>query len=75
MSTLLRELRDMTDLPWLVCGDFNLIQRYKEKNGLNLPNVAEMDIFNDALEDCKLEDLRYYGKIFTWANNQLMTPT
>jgi endonuclease/exonuclease/phosphatase family metal-dependent hydrolase len=32
---LLRELRDMSDLPWCVIGDFNDLLSQEDKRGLN----------------------------------------
>ncbi|CAL1410909.1 unnamed protein product [Linum trigynum] len=66
---LIRQLGDLTDLPWVMTGDFNLVQCYAEKNGRYDANEQEMEGFNKALEECNLVDLGFYGRRFTWDNN------
>jgi hypothetical protein len=51
-----------------VVGDFNEILCNKEKSGGPKRQVGPMLRFRKALKDCSLEDLGYFGSVFTWSN-------
>jgi hypothetical protein len=51
-------------------GDFNLISNSNEKLGGRDIHNSPTDLFNETLNTCGLNDLGYYGDIFTWSNNQ-----
>ncbi|XP_019179933.1 PREDICTED: uncharacterized protein LOC109175136 [Ipomoea nil] len=63
---LLRRLKDQSDLPWLVAGDFNDIAGLSEKRGIHSHPESLIEGFNDALGDCRLNDLGMVGGRFAW---------
>ncbi|XP_075499960.1 uncharacterized protein LOC142538530 [Primulina tabacum] len=70
---LLRKLQGMTDLtnlPWLVGGDFNEICFETEKLGDGRRRPSHMQLFRDALEVCELQDINCRGEFFTWVNRR-----
>ena len=67
----LRDLKNTSDLPWVVIGDFNEILYSHEKEGGNLRPHTYMDAFRDALSDCDLEDLGFWGENFTWKRGRI----
>ena len=56
---------------WAFCmGDFNEILLGEEKLGwLDWPE-RQMQLFRDALDDCRLKDLGFNGYPFTWYNRR-----
>ncbi|KAL9148724.1 hypothetical protein ABFS82_12G060900 [Erythranthe guttata] len=59
--TLLRQLRDLSPLPWLVGGDYNEIMCNSEKEG-GLPRLPyQIEEFRRCLIDCDLSDLGFEG--------------
>ncbi|XP_052485155.1 uncharacterized protein LOC128040446 [Gossypium raimondii] len=68
---LLRQLKNQGDDPWLVCGDFNEILYNFEKKGGLLREERRMETFRKALEDCRLVDLGFSGRRFTWERGNL----
>ena len=67
----LRELHGVSNLPWAIIGDFNEILFSHEKEGGNRRPHRCMDAFREALVDCELEDLGFYGEIFTWKRGRI----
>ncbi|XP_021842437.2 uncharacterized protein [Spinacia oleracea] len=67
---LLRSIRNASLLPWLVVGDMNQILFEAEKEGGQPRSQREMDEFREAMDECGLIDLGYFGKPFTWWNKQ-----
>ncbi|XP_019182124.1 PREDICTED: uncharacterized protein LOC109177267 [Ipomoea nil] len=63
---LLRSLKQKSDLPWLVAGDFNDLASPDEKRGLHPHPPALIEGFNQMLDDCGLFDLGMRGRKFTW---------
>ncbi|GMI79785.1 hypothetical protein HRI_001647800 [Hibiscus trionum] len=63
---LLRQLDDLSEVPWLVIGDFNELLFSFEKMGGLLRSQRQMDAFRMALDDCSLSDIGYQGRWFTW---------
>ncbi|XP_040956169.1 uncharacterized protein [Gossypium hirsutum] len=68
---LLRQLKNQGDDPWLVCGDFNEILYSFEKKGGLPRKERRMEAFRKALEDCRLVDLGFSGRRFTWERGNL----
>ncbi|XP_074315649.1 uncharacterized protein LOC141651854 [Silene latifolia] len=67
---LLRDLRGLSTLPWLIIGDFNQILYDHEKKG-GVPRAqGDMDKFRFTLDDCGLVDISYSGETFTWWNKR-----
>ncbi|XP_019161139.1 PREDICTED: uncharacterized protein LOC109157755 [Ipomoea nil] len=63
---LLRQLRDRSNLPWVILGDFNDITCQAEKRGVRGQPERLIDGFTEALHDCSLVDLGMLGSRFTW---------
>ena len=66
--TLLRRLAGLFTLPWLYFGDFNEILDLKEKLRSRERNLNMITEFREAVNDCKLMDLKCRGYLFTWSN-------
>lgn len=63
---LLRELSGISQLPWLVMGDFNEITCAGEKEGgAHRPN-HQMTRFNTNINFCGLREVAFVGPCFTW---------
>jgi hypothetical protein len=54
---------------WLLCGDFNLIYKAKDKHNNRL-NRRRMGLFKGVLDDLELRELPLHGRKFTWTNGQ-----
>jgi hypothetical protein len=67
----LRELKTVSNLPWVILGDFNEILYTHEKEGGNARPQGYMQAFRDALDDCGLEDLGFIGEKFTWKRGRI----
>ncbi|KAK3221802.1 hypothetical protein Dsin_008827 [Dipteronia sinensis] len=68
--TLLKRLKDISDLPWLCVGDFNeILYGFEKQGGLNRPK-ALMDGFRECVDVCGLEDLGFLGPAFSWSNKR-----
>jgi hypothetical protein len=67
----IRNLHRITNLPWLLGGDFNEILFGYEKDGGNIRPQRCMQGFRDALNDCNLDDLGYVGDMFTWHRGRM----
>ncbi|XP_031111882.1 uncharacterized protein LOC116015853 [Ipomoea triloba] len=63
---LLRTLSSVSNLPWMVVGDFNDIACHSEKRGLHLHPGSLIEGFTAALHECHLNDLGMVGPRFTW---------
>ncbi|XP_019163176.1 PREDICTED: uncharacterized protein LOC109159529 [Ipomoea nil] len=62
----IRSLRGVTDLPWVVLGDFNDLLMQTDKRG-RLPHPDGLiEGFGEALDDCGLMTLPMIGYPFTW---------
>ena len=51
-------------------GDFNELVRIEEKQGRHHRSERQMQLFRDALDDCRFMDLGFTGPQFTWTNNR-----
>lgn len=65
MWNLLRSLRNKSDFPWAVIGDFNDLASQGEKRGSHHHPDNLINGFNAALDDCGLTDLGMVGYSFT----------
>ena len=63
---LLNFLRDVSQLPWLVIGDFNEIRCQAEKEGGVSRPVQQMARFNASINYCGLKEVGFKGPKFTW---------
>jgi hypothetical protein len=57
------------DQSWIIMGDFNLIQRPKNKNRLG-DDSNMMMAFNDAISKLEVIEIPLSGQEFTWTNKQ-----
>ncbi|XP_062114319.1 uncharacterized protein LOC133825382 [Humulus lupulus] len=55
--------------PWVVLGDFNDILNADERVGKRVQGGSSSS-FQDCIEECQLEDVKYSGCFFTWTNKQ-----
>jgi hypothetical protein len=69
----LKEIAPTDGVPWLICGDFNMIRFGHEKNDDNF-KAREADAFNDTINDLSLIELPLIDRRFTWSN-QRANPT
>lgn len=60
---------DSSNVPWVICGDFNAIFTKKDK-ALGVPNLEDIRKANSLLQDLGLRDPPFVGKRFTWTNCQ-----
>ncbi|CAM8977963.1 unnamed protein product [Rhodiola kirilowii] len=67
---LLRQLREASDLPWVVIGDFNEVICSEEARGMRSRQVWQMANFREALNDCGLSDLGFRGFPYTFTNRR-----
>jgi exonuclease III len=65
---LLRNLRDMSDLPWCIIGDFNDLLSHEDKRGTH-PNWL-CNGFCSAVSDCDLTDIPLEGYPYTWIKSR-----
>ncbi|PON70693.1 Endonuclease/exonuclease/phosphatase [Trema orientale] len=69
---LIRRLSTLSDLPWLLGGDLNEILCISEKEGGSSRCSSSMLNFWQLLDNCRLQDIRFSGPIFTWNNRVLL---
>ncbi|XP_074301071.1 uncharacterized protein LOC141632422 [Silene latifolia] len=65
---LMRELKSLLFLPWVVIGDFNQILFEHEKRGGAPRDQRSMDEFREAMDECGLMDIGFSEEPFTWWN-------
>jgi hypothetical protein len=65
----LRMIRMLSDAPWLVIDDFNLIHSNDEMIGSSRPE-AHIDSFNNILEELHLIKVPLQGQKFTYSNGR-----
>lgn len=64
----LSELSEHINLPWLLMGDFNEINKPQEKFGGRPPNRIKIETFNRLLHKADLIDLGFVDPRYTWTN-------
>lgn len=70
MWNTLRRLKGISDLPWLVLGDFNeTLWEYEHFSDTPRPE-RQMEKFRDMLSVCDLHDLGFCGLPYTWDNGR-----
>lgn len=70
MWETLRRLRGVSEMPWLVVGDFNEVMWSFEYFSECERAEGQMAAFRDALGDCDLMDLGFSGLPFTYDNGR-----
>lgn len=67
----LQQSKPPNDMPWLICGDFNVTLLQEDRNNLNVNNWHEYIKFSDLIMDLDLINLPLRGKNYTWSNSRL----
>jgi hypothetical protein len=65
----LKACRDMSPNPWLLCGDFNMIYRERDKNNGRLDRRC-MRRFRAFLDMVLLQEIELRNKRFSWSNER-----
>jgi len=63
---LLNSLKDSSQLPWLMIGDFSEIRCQAEKEGGASKPVQQMAWFNASINYCGLKEVGFVGPKFMW---------
>lgn len=63
---MLSQLNSRFTLPWLYAGDFNEIIQSFEKLGGSNRSQAQMQLFQDVIDECGFIDLVSVGSPYTW---------
>ncbi|KAL8145163.1 hypothetical protein AgCh_003389 [Apium graveolens] len=58
------------DMPWCIIGDFNDIISMEEKQGGSTRPRSLMAGFFEAIMDCGLHDLGFWGDLFIWERSR-----
>lgn len=58
-----------TDMPWVICGDFNAIFLVEDKN-IGIPNLTDIRSAQSLVCDLNLVEPPLVGRKFTWTNGQ-----
>ncbi|GAU16656.1 hypothetical protein TSUD_326060 [Trifolium subterraneum] len=67
---LLRDLGNMSSIPWCIIGDYNNLLSQADKKGIHPhPNGLCMG-FRQAVRDCDLTDIPIEGHLFTWIKSR-----
>jgi hypothetical protein len=70
MWDTLRQLKPLSNISWLVLGDFNEVL-WPEEHLSNTPrSVYQMEALRDILYDCNLSDLGFSGVPYTYDNKR-----
>lgn len=67
---MLVSLKERSNLPWCVIGDFNDMMYEDEKRGGNKQPHYLLTGFTETLELCQLRDLGFVGEKFTWEKSR-----
>ncbi|WJX92273.1 hypothetical protein P8452_73938 [Trifolium repens] len=67
---MLRELRNMSPLPWCIIGDFNDLLSQEDKLGHNPHPNWLFSGFRSAVNDCDITDIQLEGHRFTWIKSR-----
>jgi exonuclease III len=67
---LLKSLKPMLDIPWLMVGDFNEAMWQEEHFSVRKRGEKQMRDFRETLSFCDLHDLGFVGKPWTFDNKQ-----
>ncbi|XP_074361140.1 uncharacterized protein LOC141701372 [Apium graveolens] len=67
---LIRNLANISSLPWCIWGDFNDLLLASDKKGFIHHPQFMLDGFGRAIEDCQLSELSMSGGKFTWEKSR-----
>jgi hypothetical protein len=62
----LKNISNLSDLPWLCIGDFNEVLRPDEHEGVGQRSNAQIQAFRDAVDVCMLVDIGFKGRFWTF---------
>lgn len=65
----LDDLKPTTDMPWIVCGDFNVTLYQEERNSKTSDWRWPLQ-FAKMITDLGLHDMKLQGRKFTWSNSR-----
>ncbi|GAU32101.1 hypothetical protein TSUD_358070 [Trifolium subterraneum] len=63
---MLRDLRNMSQLPWCIIGDFNDLLSQEDRRGVHPHPNWLCSGFRNAVADCNLTDIYLEGHPYTW---------
>eukprot|EP00253_Pinus_taeda_P007867 PITA_07867 len=67
----LMELRDRhVDVPWILCGDFNMIRSLSNKKRVTRTLSRDSTAFQTFIDNMKLVDIDMRNGLFTWNNKR-----
>lgn len=64
----IQDQQPQNDMPWVVCGDFNVTLLQEDRNNMNSTNWRESTRFSDLLMELELLNLPLKGRNYTWSN-------
>ncbi|XP_074358334.1 uncharacterized protein LOC141697724 [Apium graveolens] len=67
---LIRNLANISPLPWCIWGDFNDMMHASEKKGKHSHPQSLLDGFHNVIEECSLSELNLSGGKFTWEKSR-----
>lgn len=67
----IQQIKSTNDIPWLLCGDFNVTLLQEDINNPNAANWRESIKFSNLIMDVDLINLPLRGKNYTWSNFRL----
>ncbi|KAK9740254.1 hypothetical protein RND81_03G022700 [Saponaria officinalis] len=67
---MFRQLCNGSSVPMVCFGDFNEILSEHEKGGA-MRRERHMNAFREALDDCGLQDMGFYGNSFIWQRGRM----
>ena len=71
MCDLLKRMKPLLNLPWLMAGDFNEVMWQNEHFSERRRNEKQMRDFREVLSFCDLHDLGFSGDPWTFDNKQM----
>jgi hypothetical protein len=61
------DIRSISNVPWLIGGDFNMVRNRSEHKG-NIFNHSVSRKFNSFIDNNMLIDLKANDRLYTWSN-------
>ncbi|XP_060190886.1 uncharacterized protein LOC132620215 [Lycium barbarum] len=56
--------------PWILAGDFNAVMAPQDRMCGNPVTLAEVQDFNDCIQQLAIHELPWHGDYYTWSNKQ-----
>lgn len=63
----LDQIRGTSSIPWVLCGDFNVIRHRTDKSGTNF-NIQTSSLFNNFINKHQLLEHKLVDRRYTWTN-------